>query len=540
MDLRSVFAAFTASAAVQPDAPFLIVPSSAAAGDASGPLTISYGDAATSVERHRRTYADAGLKSGDRVALLLENRSQMVAHFLALNALGVSIVPLNPDGTTDELTYLLEHSQACLLVVLPERFDGIAKVAARLGKPIPTVLGEWGAHRLQPLGGNRATGAGSAAPDCTTEAALLYTSGTTGRPKGCILTNHYFLTAGTTYAEAPGLVALRQGGERFYNPLPLYHMNHLAVTLTAALLTGNALVLTDRFSPQRWWPEIIETRATIVHYLGVIAALLMANPPSHQDRAHTVRLGVGAGIEPELHAAIEQRFGFPFVEVWGMTETGRVTFNAIEPRQIETRAFGRGFPGLELAVVDEQDQFLPADMPGELVVRASAAKPRDGFFSGYLKNADATEAAWRGGWFHTGDVVRIDPEGMATFIDRRKNIIRRAGENIAAAEVEATLQVHPAVRQVAVLAVKDEVREEEVLAAIVLEAGNTPDRAQAEALVGHARETLAYYKVPGFIVFLDTLPMTGTQKIQKGQIFPAGTDPRMSQGAIDLRSLKKR
>jgi acyl-CoA synthetase (AMP-forming)/AMP-acid ligase II len=337
-----------------------------------------------------------------------------------------------------------------------------------------------------------------------------------------------------------GRVALRPGQERFYNPLPLYHMNHLAVTLTAAILTHNALVLTDRFSPQRWWSEVIETDATVVHYLGVIAALLMANATAPSDTAHRVRVGVGAGIEPDLHAACEARFGFPFVEVWGMTETGRVTSDAVEPRKVGSRAIGASFPGLELAIVDDADKPVPVGEPGELVVRSSAADPRHGFFSGYLKNEIATAEAWRNGWFHTGDIVRQDAAGTVYFIDRRKNIIRRAGENIAAAEVEAVLQAHDAVLQVGVLAVVDELREEEVMAAVVLQPGHAPNRDMAERLVAHARATLAYYKAPGWIVFLDRLPTTGTQKIQKGQIFPAGSDARQHPMAHDLRALKKR
>jgi acyl-coenzyme A synthetase/AMP-(fatty) acid ligase len=280
--------------------------------------------------------------------------------------------------------------------------------------------------------------------------------------------------------------------------------------------------------------------ATIIHYLGVVAAMLMNQPPGQADRAHSVRFGLGAGIEPQLHRAFEERFGFPMIEVWGMTETGRIMAAAQEPRMTETRAFGRPFAGFEARVVDADDRDVPVGGEGELVVRYSAEAPRHGFFSGYLKNEAATEEAWREGWFHTGDVVRQDASGMLIFVDRKKHIIRRSGENIAAAEVEAVLQAHAAVAQVAVLAVRDELREEEVLACVVPMPGAAAGPALAEALFEHCNARLAYYKAPGWVLFLDRLPTTGTQKVQKTQIFAAGEDPRGGAGIVDLRGRKRR
>jgi crotonobetaine/carnitine-CoA ligase len=253
-----------------------------------------------------------------------------------------------------------------------------------------------------------------------------------------------------------------------------------------------------------------------------------------------VRFGFGAGVEPQLHAAFEARFGFPLVEVWGMTEFCRVLATAGAPdRKVGTRAFGYSRPGLEAKVVDDADRDVPDGTPGELVVRHSAATPRRGAFSGYLKNPEETEKGWRGGWWHTGDTVYRAADGMLHFVDRKKNIIRRSGENIAAAEVEALLLTHPNVAQTAVLAVKDEVREEEVLACIVLKVG-TGDRATAEDIFRFANERLAYYKPPGWIYFTRELPTTGTQKIQKHTIFPGIADPRTVPGMIDLRHLKRR
>jgi hypothetical protein len=216
----------------------------------------------------------------------------------------------------------------------------------------------------------------------------------------------------------------------------------------------------------------------------VVPPLLLNQPETPEERGHRVKFGLGAGVEPELHAPFEQRFGFPLVEVWGMTETGRIYADHREPRQVTTRAFGRPFGGLEARVVDDGDREVARGGEGELLVRWGGPEgPRHGFFAGYLKNAEATAEAWRGGWFHTGDVARQADDGMLYFVDRKKNIIRRSGENIAAAEIEATLQAHDAVAQVAVLAVPDEIREEEVMACVVPMAGVTPDGALAARLV---------------------------------------------------------
>jgi acyl-CoA synthetase (AMP-forming)/AMP-acid ligase II len=318
-------------------------------------------------------------------------------------------------------------------------------------------------------------------------------------------------------------------------------VNCQGITAMCALLTASCLILPERFSPSRWWRDIVATRATVVHYLGVVPPMLLNQPVSPDERAHGVRFGLGAGVEPELHEAFEKRFGFPLVEVWGMTETGRLYADVEGPRQVTTRAFGRPRGGLEARVVDEQDREVPRGTEGELLVRWGGAEgPRHGFFAGYLKNPEATAEAWRGGWFHTGDVVRQAADGMLYFVDRKKNIIRRSGENIAAAEVEATLQAHEAVAQVAVLAVVDEVREEEVMACVVPMAGVAPDRALAESLADWCRARLAYFKAPGWVLFVPSLPTTGTQKVQKAQIFPRGEDPRRRPGAIDLRERKKR
>ncbi|MFC3677178.1 AMP-binding protein [Ferrovibrio xuzhouensis] len=533
----SVYAAFAATAAKYPDHSFLCVPSRPGRDYAPDGLELSYRQAVELVAALKASYAAAGYGPGHRVGLLLEMRPEHFLHFLALNALGCGIVPVNPDYRHDEMLYQLDHSEADLVISVPHRVADLQKVAReRTAKPLPVL----DATALPPAFPAPQSPARHETPGHETEASLLYTSGTTGRPKGCILSNLYFLTAGAWYRDLGGVVAIREGEDRFYNPLPVFHMNHFAVTGTCAILTGNCLILTERFSPNRWWQEIAETRATIIHYLGVVPPLLLNQPETALEKQHRVRFGLGAGVEPELHGAFERRFGFPLAEVWGMTETGRIYCDCHEPRQIDTRAFGRPLPGLEAIVADEQGRELPRGQEGELLVRHSAADPRYGFFSGYLKNDAATAEAWAGGWFHTGDVVRMADDGMICFVDRRKNIIRRSGENIAAAEIEACLQAHDAVAQVAVLAAPDEIREQEVMACVVPMAGQAPTGALAAALFDWCNERLAYFKAPGWLLFVDSLPTTGTQKVQKTQIFAPGEDPRGRPGIHDFRARKKR
>jgi acyl-CoA synthetase (AMP-forming)/AMP-acid ligase II len=222
-----------------------------------------------------------------------------------------------------------------------------------------------------------------------------------------------------------------------------------------------------------------------------------------------------------------------------MTETSRSIQNSELPRCLELRAFGRPRPPLEVRVVDDDDNPLPFNTPGELLVRASGPDPRMGFFSGYLNLPEETERAWRGGWFHTGDVVRQREDGILCFVDRRKNIIRRSGENIAAAEVEEALLDLPDVKGAAALAVSDDLYDEEVMACIVLMPGVERLYATAERLLNELRGKLGNNKLPGWIAFLDELPVTGTQKIQKGLLFPTGQDPRTDPRTFDLREGKR-
>ena len=334
---RTVFDAFMATAQAAPDHVFLCAPP--AAGRAYHPdgIELTYAQTRDAVLTLRDRYAGAGYGHGHRVALLLENRPEFFFHYLALNALGCSIVPINPDYRHDEMLYQMEHSEADLAVVVAARVAALEAIGRERPTPLPVI----DAERMPKTLPKPPPAPRRGAPGLDTETSLLYTSGTTGRPKGCILTNFYYLNAGAWYRDFGGRLAIEPGRERFLNPLPLFHMNAQAVTATCAILTANCLAQPERFSPSRWWKDVVAAKATIIHYLGVMPPLLLNQPEASEERAHRVKFGFGAGVEPELHPRFEQRFGFPLIEVWGMTETGRVYADCREPRQITTRAFGR-------------------------------------------------------------------------------------------------------------------------------------------------------------------------------------------------------
>jgi len=486
--VATVFNAFERSAAAHAALPFLEFPSRR--------LCLSYAEALERVHDIATRYRARGYGPGHRVALQLETCPEFLLHFLALNSIGASVVPLNPDYREAELRYVLEHSEACLVL----RKEGLSHFDPPPAPP----------------------------PGDANECALLYTSGTTGKPKGCLLSNDYFLYVGQRYLDEGGLCAVRPG-DRLITPLPLFHMNALAVSSTAMILSGGCLVQLDRFHPRTWWRDVAESGATIVHYLGVMPAVLLSLPEEPNEKAHQVRFGYGANANPRDHAAFEARFGFPLIEAWAMTETGGGALVAAsrEPRHVGTRCFGFPPAGLDVKIEDS----------GELLVRQSGGDPRRGFFSGYLKDEKSTAEAWRDGWFHTGDAVRRGPDGALHFVDRLKNIIRRAGENIAALEVEAALAGHPAIAQVAVIAVPDSVRDEEVMACVVLSQKSLPGRETALSIQDWCLERLAYFKAPGHVAFVDSLPTTATNKVQKAKLADFALK---AADSYDLRERKKR
>lgn len=534
---ETIFEALQESTIAAPDKPFICVPQ----GTSYAPdgFEWTYAETLQRAAKLAGRYEQAGYGQGHRIALLLENRPDFFIHLFAINAVGASVVPVNPDHRHAELRYQMTHSGVVLAVALSHHSGRLREVAAELQHPMAVIESDAVLDKL-PSPPQKAK-PGSLGRE--TEAAVFYTSGTTGQPKGCLVTNDYWLSAGEwffTLARQGGRFSIEPGRDRLLNPMPVFHVHAGVVAMMPMLLAQGCLIRPEYFSAKRWWNEVVTSRATIVHYIGVVPQALLSLEESPTERAHSVKFGFGAGMEPAAHAKFETRFGFPHLEVWGMTEVGRWTANDHEPRPLGVRAIGRPVAPLEAAVLDDDERKVGPNTEGELVVRLAGDSPRRGFFASYLDDEAATQTGWRGGWWHSGDIVRQDETGMIYFIDRRKNMIRRSGENIAATEVETVLYAHPAVRQIAVLAVPDERTGEEILACIEPSPGHSASPELARQISDYCNEQLAYYKAPGWILFLDRMPMTPTQKVSKSQIFTAGQDPRTFTGMVDLRHAKRR
>ena len=512
--------------------PFLRAPAGAYGELQDQPVEYSYAQTLDLVEGLRACYYQQGVAPGCRVAVAFDSRLEVYLNLLALNALGASLVPLNMDGSDAELLHILHHSESGFLVALEthlprlrgllEECDGIAVLDHRL--PDTRSLDE------PPQG------------DETTEAALLYTSGTTGKPKGCILSNQYFLVLGLAYRDLGGLCPLDHT-DRLLTPLPPNHMNALAFSFMGMLVVGGCVIQLDRFHPREWWDTVREEQASIIHYLGVMPAILLKLPGQQGENcAHRVKFGFGAGCDPRHQEVFERRFGFPLIEGWAMTETGAgaMIVASDEPRHVGTRCFGRPGPELEIRLVDEQDHEVLPGQEGELLVRRPGNNPGYGFFSGYFRDEIATEEGWRGGWWHTGDVVRQGPDGSLFFVDRRKNVIRRSGENIAAVEVEAALLKFDRVGNCAVTAVPDEIRGDEVFAFIVATDVSIDPGELARAAFDFCMQELVYFKAPGYFAVVRQLPLTASQKIARGVVKQQARESLQAGAAYDFRALKKR
>jgi acyl-coenzyme A synthetase/AMP-(fatty) acid ligase len=545
-DGRTVSECFQRTAMTYADRDFLHVPADACRDYSDSALTLTYARAADQVAERVTQFQKAGYRAGHRVALALDNRPEFFIHFLALAQLGVSIVPLNAAMSLAELSYVIGHADIALAIT---HAGHTAHIRAALPEPISLHVV---AHDSQVLaGGGRLVAddgpqypAPAAPPSAAAdEVALLYTSGTTGLPKGCILNNEYFLDIGRLYAGLGGYCRFEAQGDRLATPLPVTHMNALAVSFMVMLMTGGCLVQLDRFHPSTWWQSIRTARATAFHYLGVMPAMLLNAPAgAGDDLSASVRFAFGAGVDPRHQAAFEARFKVPLIEAWAMTETGAgawITANH-DPRHPGQRCFGRAPIGLAYRIVDDEGADAASGAVGELLVRREGAQPRRGFFSGYYKDSAATELAWRDGWFHTGDLVRMGGDGCFFFVDRSKNIVRRSGENIAAVEVESALLTHTDVAATADCPVADDIRGEEVFAFVIPQTGVSATADTALRLQTHCQQILAYYKVPGYIGFREELPQTASQKLARATIKALGAAAIETADAFDLRHRKKR
>lgn len=533
----TVFKKFLDIAEKLPGHDFLHIPLQACTGYADQAITLTYKDALTKINELKKIYADGGYGHGQRIALIFDNRAEFFLHFQALNSLGISVVPVNSGFNREEMAYIVGHSDSSLLVTLPEYFEQAHEAINTLENKIPVIA----ADEMHSIPESPVSGSNTA-PDENSEAAVLYTSGTTGAPKGCMLNNDYFISLGQWYADSPGYCELSFGEERMLTPLPVVHMNALC-TMMAMIMSGGCIIQLDRFHASSWWECVRQSRATCLHYLGVIPAILLNQEEQDNDNiGDQIKFGFGAGVDPKHLQRFENRFGFKLVEGWAMTETGThvcITTNE-EPRHIGTRCVGKALNEIEYRLVDAEGNEVREGEPGELLIRAGGPNPKKGFFSGYYKNEAETEKVWEGGYFHTGDVLRVSEDGSFHFVDRRKNIIRRSGENIAAVEVENVMFQMQEVDNCAATPVYDEMRGEEVCAVIVLSKEIAPDETTAGKIFSFCMEKLVYYKTPGYFIFVPALPMTSSQKLQRGEIKKLAAAALEQGECIDLRERKRK
>jgi long-chain acyl-CoA synthetase len=435
--------------------------------------------------------ADAGLRRGDVLAIMLPNRVELVTSMFAAWRLGAAVTPVNPALTGQEARYQIEDASAHVVVA---DAASAAKLAGGGHRIIPVEDLTSPARPLEPVPAQAEPGS---------PALLIYTSGTTGRPKGVILDH------ANVQATAELIVTWFEMTEetRSLLVLPLFHVNGIMVSVVSPLLAGGSTFIAERFDASTFWATVERARPTFFSAVPTIYALLVAGPGGQADTRYLRYVICGAAPMPrELISEFEQRFGVPLVEGYGLSECTVVA--AANPVHGVRKAgsVGLALPGVEIGVVDPAGELLAAGQAGEVVVRGPNV------MRGYLGRAEESAAVLRGGWLHTGDVGRFDDDGYLTLVDRVKDLIIRGGENIYPKEIEDVLYAHPAVFEAAVVGRPDALFGEQPVAFVALRPGRSVEPGE---LIEHCRGSLARYKVPRELYIEQVLPKNAVGKIAK-------------------------
>jgi carnitine-CoA ligase len=473
--------------------------------------TLTYTELDLETDRVAAGLAESGIQRGDRVAALLHNRPEFALLWFSLAKLGAVLVPLNTALKGELLRYELDDCQAHSLVIEPSLVPAYEPVRGSLdmtrewvtegtgpSADVPNKMLPWSTLRssLPPPSVNP--------PGPGDPAAILYTSGTTGPPKGAVIPHQKYL-------ETPREIGLRSELDPtsvLFTGLPLFHCNAQEMTALTALLNDLTAAFEERFHATTYWETASQNGATHVSLLISMVNVLYKQPPKPTDVGHGVRVALTAGATKEVWPKFEQRFGLKIIELYGMTECGCTTLMN-PPGAIRVGSVGTPLGFVEAQIVDDHDQSVPADTPGELIVR-----PRRPFtmFLEYYRKPEKTVEAWRNLWFHTGDLMKRDADGYYYFLDRKKDVIRRRGENLAPYDVETALNQHPAVFETVVVGVPADVGEEDVKAFVVLRPGGV---VAAEELFRFAAERLPFFMVPRYLEFVEEIPKTANQKAQR-------------------------
>lgn len=494
---RTVYHALVGGCHAHPDRDLLVFVDSH-----SDSRAYSWLEVVSLTERVAATLAALGVSEGSFVHIHSSNRPEFLYTWFACSRLGAVLVPTNTQSAPQEIEYILRHSGAQLSIVEEELVDSVANAAALLET----------AHVVVQL--SRLTAEGSsteslpaydvAAPD--RDLGVLYTSGTTSRPKGVLITEANYIFAGEVFAHNLRL----SPSDRVLTVLPLFHANAQYYTVMGALVSRATIVLASRFSARRLMPLISEHRVTVASLFAAPMRMLLAQPEQTGWRDHSLRaVAFAQNLSGEEVDQWSRAIGAPLVQLYGMTET--VGAPVVNPLNGETRAdtIGRVSLGYTCRVIKDDGTLASVGEIGQLCVHGV---PGTTLMRGYLNDPDATADMLRDGWLHTGDVVRVEADGFLVFVDRKKDLIKRAGENVAASEVEAVLRGHPAVVDAAVFGIPDPVRDQAIIAAVVLADGESAD---APELLSWCADRLARFRVPNDIVILDRLPRTPVGKVQK-------------------------
>ena len=450
-----------------------------------------------------------GVRRGDTVTLLLANCLEFLALWFGAAKLGGVIVPVNTASSASELEYLVAHSESRLIFTQADCLHLAHHVRGRCprveevlvcGAGAPSALVDFGrlvAHcpEMPPEG---------PAPSPTDEAAILYTSGTTARPKGVQVTHANYLRAGETVARAVRLTP----EDRQLVVMPLFHGNAQYYSTMSALVAGASVALMARFSASRYFDRAIAHRCTVSSLFAAPIRMLLAQPRRPEHAQNDLRAVIFAqSVTPAQLAEWDERFRAPLMQLWGMTETmGPPIVNPFDGER-RNMSMGLPAPGYTSRLVDDSGRPVARGEIGQVVVRG---EPGLSLMKGYYKNPEATAETIRDGWLWSGDNARQDEDGYYHFVDRAKDMIKRSGENVAASEVEAVIREHPGVFDCAVIGVPDEMRDEAILAVVVprTEDDATPAGLTEEEVIRWCRERLAGFRVPQLVRFRKELPRT--------------------------------
>jgi crotonobetaine/carnitine-CoA ligase len=478
---------------------------------------ITYAELGERVDRLANGLLATGITAGSRVAVMLAHHPDHILTLLALLRIGAVEVPINTHLRADGLRYQLSHSEPQAIVVDEEFAEQLLPALDALGGPVRLI---WrGANPPQPNARTQVTGfvAVTNGPQGKPAhrgrsgdiVAICYTSGTTGAPKGVLMTDAMYRAAATSSL-------LLSGIEEGDVPLfwePMYHLFGIEVVVLA-LYRPVTLAMVERFSASSFWRWARESKATHIHYVGGVLQLLLRQPPGPEDRSHGIRVAWGGGCPTQTWHPFEERFGIEMRDSFGMTETAAL--NIVNTRGIPG-ALGVPLPYFEARVIDEAGDPAGTGEVGQLLIRGR----QPGIVTpGYYRSPEATAATIRDGWLHTGDLVRQDEDGVFWFFARQKDSIRRRGENVSAWEVERVINQHPQVEESAAIMVVNEFGDEDLK--VFIKPVGAPFA--VEPFLSWCRERMAKFQVPRFVAFADDFPRTPTQRIRKHELSKALDD----------------